>query len=112
MAEDQKENTTPLLIAVVSSLACLLALFLVTRPIVHVLHSPWSEWLLALTFPSVPIAFTFLILYRSAWHEEWFGFKRLLLSIVASCLIFGFNLFLLAMIAALGAFCSRFLAGH
>jgi hypothetical protein len=110
--KDREEDSLAVPIATFSSLICLFFVFLATRPVIRILPAHWSEWLFALLFTLVPIAFTFIILFYSAWHLEWSGPKRILLSVLAACLIYGFDLFLLALVAALGAFCPRFVSGH
>jgi hypothetical protein len=110
--QDKDENAFTVVIATFSCLICLLIVFWTTRPMVYVLHNPWKERLLDPLLTLVPMAFTFLILYHSAWHREWPVLKRILLSILAACLIFGFNVLLLAAVAMIGALNTRFSAGH
>ena len=112
MTEEREEHIFVIRIATFLCLMSLFALFWATRPIALLIHTLKSEWLLAPLFTFAPMVFTFLILYHSAWHQEWRGLKRVLLSALTSCLIFGFNVFLLAMIAAIAAFLPRLLAGH
>jgi hypothetical protein len=102
--KDRKEDSLAVPLATFSSLMCLLFVYLATRPIVWMLHTPWNEWLLAPLFTLIPIAFTFIILFYSAWHQEWSGPKRILLSVLAACIIFGCDLFILATVAAIAAF--------
>ncbi len=108
--DDPQENTFAVLSAAISSLLCLLILFLVTRPMARVLSTPWDEWLLAPLLTLVPMGFTLILLYHSAWHLEWSGLKRILLCLLASCIIWGINLVLLCLIAAFGAFNVSFIS--
>jgi hypothetical protein len=109
--KDREEDSLAIPLATFSSLMCLLFVFLATRPVNRMLHTHWVEWLPALLFTLVPIAFTFLILFYSAWHLEWSRPKRILLSGLAACLIYGFDLIIVAMVAVIAALFPSFLAG-
>jgi hypothetical protein len=101
---DLEENTFAIIIAVISTLMSPFILFLVTRPMARILQAPWNEWLLAPLFTLVPMGFAFIILYHSAWHLEWSGLKRILLSLLLSCVIFGADALLVCYLALICSF--------
>lgn len=72
---------------------CLQAAFWATRPLALKFPAPWSLWLITLLFTLLPVSATFILLYSSAWHHAWARPKRILLGILASCVIFIANIF-------------------
>jgi hypothetical protein len=79
----------------VASLACFVSLifiYWVARAAVEMLGVWWAE---LLVYGSVPIFATFIILYRSNWHQEVTGMPRTCYLLLVSCLILGALLFLL-----------------
>jgi hypothetical protein len=96
------ENTSPLLIA---GLACLLsmpAIYLATRPVLWLASGPWVPWLLLATFAMAPFSVAFMVLYRCAWHEDQSRTRRILSTIVSSCIIVGIDLLLTGAFVIIG----------
>ena len=91
------------LIAGLACLFCVPVIYLATRPVIWLLHAQWIAWLLMGLFVLVPLSVTFIILYRSGWHEERPTFRRILSTAFSSCLIFGVDL--LAVGALIAAAC-------
>ena len=61
---------------VIASIACfvsLLVFYSVARPAVELLEVFWEE---LLAYAVLPMAVTFIILYRSCWHREIMGAAR------------------------------------
>jgi hypothetical protein len=69
--------------------ACFVSLALIywaSRPLVNQLEVPWIEFL---AYALVPMAVTFMILYRSGWHREIFGARRTCSLLLLSFTILG-----------------------
>lgn len=99
---DINENTSPLLIA---GLACFLSLpivYVTTRPVAWLFDAPWVAWLQLGVFTIAPVMVAFLVLYRCAWHDDRPRSRRILSTILSSCVIFGVVLLLLSAIAIVG----------
>lgn len=74
---------------------CLLSLpviYCATRPVVSMLHRPWTPSFVVALFMFVPLLMAFITLYCHAWHPEWSRPKRVLLSVFLSFVIFGADL--------------------
>jgi hypothetical protein len=100
---DINENTSPHLIA---GLACFLSLpvvYLTTRPVVWLFSAPWVAWLELGVFVIAPVAVTFMVLYRCAWHDDQSRTRRILSTILSACIIFGIVLLLIGAIAIVGS---------
>lgn len=96
---DINENTSPLLIA---GLACFLSLpvvYLTTRPVTWLSNAPWVAWLQLGVFAIAPVTVAFMVLYRCAWHDDRPRTRRILSTILSSCMIFGIVLLLLGALA-------------
>jgi hypothetical protein len=94
----------------IAASVCLLSLpviFLGTQPLVLALHAPWVPWLVARLFVFLPLLMAFITLYCGAWQHNWPGPKRILLSALLSCLIFGVDLLLLCYFATVGSLLSN-----
>lgn len=90
----------------IAAATCLLSLpviLLGTRPLVLVLHAPWTPWFLARLFVFLPTLMAFITLYYGGWHHEWSQPKRIVLCALLSCLIFGADLLLLGYSATIGS---------
>jgi hypothetical protein len=93
---------------ILASFACFVSLafcYWAARPVVDSIEVPWIEFL---AYALVPMAVTFMILYRSGWHREIFGAKRtcslLLLSFtILSGVILGSSLLLYVAMFGLNA---------
>lgn len=97
------ENTLPIVLAGFGCLLCLPMVYLATRPVVWAVHAQWIYSLLVPLFILVPMAAAFIILYRSLWHREWTGTKRVLSLILVSGLIFFGVLVIIGMVLAAGS---------
>src|SRR5580658_7574810 len=75
--EKLDEKMPLFLMAGLACLFCLPALYLVTRPLIWVLHSRWAVWPLFTLWTFIPVSAAFIVLYRSAWHREWPKFRRI-----------------------------------
>jgi hypothetical protein len=99
--ERLSEVQSPLQRAVVfASLACfgsLTFIYCVARPAVELLEARWAE---LLVYAIIPIAVTFIILYRSCWHREITGVAR------TSSLLLISGLILVGVIVAAGVMLS------
>ena len=78
--EQVDEVQSPLQRAVVSafiaSFLSLLVVYGVVHPVVELIQVGWVGWLGGLACAIVPIVVTFVILYRSCWHQEIIGVAR------------------------------------
>ncbi len=100
----QMDDNMPLfLTAGLACLFCVPAIYLATRPVVWLLQAQWLAWVLPGLFILTPLSVTFIILYRSGWHEERPKFRRILSTTFSSCVILGVDL--LAMGAVVAAAC-------
>ncbi|HTV41561.1 MAG TPA: hypothetical protein VMF08_13345 [Candidatus Sulfotelmatobacter sp.] len=101
--ENPPENTLPIALAGFAGLLCLPIIYFATRPVVWTIHARWVYWPLTALFILFPMSVTFTILYRSLWHREWPGPKRILSLIVVSALVFCGALIMIALpLIALG----------
>jgi hypothetical protein len=92
----------PFLIAGLVCLLCLPVIYLVTRPLIWLLHAHWAVWPLVTLWILIPAAAAFVVLYRSAWHREWPRNRRIFSVIFSSCVIFGVDLVVVVMLLAAG----------
>ncbi|HTV40924.1 MAG TPA: hypothetical protein VMF08_10130 [Candidatus Sulfotelmatobacter sp.] len=109
------DNKPPLLTAGLMCLVCVPVLFLTTRPVVWLSNGPWVAWLLGGSFIIVPLAVTFIVLYRSAWHDDRPQVRRIISVAVSSCIIFVADLLLVAAVIIVGcliAGLSRVMGGN
>jgi len=97
---EMDERMPLFLTAGLGCLFCMPIIYLATRPVVWLFHAPWLAWVLPGLFILTPLSVTFIILYRSGWHEEWPKFRRILSTAVSSCMIFGVDLLGMAAIVA------------
>ena len=100
--EPFNENGLLFLIAGLACLMCLPIVYLATRPVIWWLHVSWVEWLLLALFTILPLSVTFIILYWSAWHQEWSKIRRIASVTLSSCVIFGLDLFLVVLFMIAG----------
>jgi hypothetical protein len=88
-AEPPSDEQSPLQrVMAIASVACFAALTFVywaARPAVARLGVWWAE---VLVYAIIPVAVTFVILYRSCWHQEIAGGRRTCSVLLASCAIF------------------------
>jgi hypothetical protein len=91
------------LIAGLACLMCLPIIYLATRPVIWWLHVSWIGWPLLALFTILPLSVTFIILYCSAWHQEWSRIRRIVSVVLSSCVIFGVDLFLLILLVIAGS---------
>jgi len=87
--EPETDGRPPVGISLLACLACFGIVFAVARPAEALFSTGWIE---LLYYPLLPVAVTFMILYRSCWHPEITGAPRtcslLLLSSVIFCGVF------------------------
>ena len=100
--EPLNENGPVLLIAGLAGLMCLPIIYLATRPVIWWLHVSWVGWLLPALFIILPLSVTFIILYWSAWHQEWPKIRRIVSVALSSCVILGVDLFLVILLMIAG----------
>lgn len=100
--EPMDKNVPPFFMAGLACLLCLPVMYLATRPLLWLLHERWTEWLLLTLFIAGPLTVTFIILYRSTWHQEFTRARRVLSMILSSCIIYGVDLLLLGFVITLG----------
>jgi carbon starvation protein CstA len=88
--EPSAEIQSPLQrVFVVASLACFISLiisYLAARTAVNLLAVPWVTMLV---YAFVPMAVTFVILFRSCWHREFSAAIRTYYLLLLSCVITG-----------------------
>jgi hypothetical protein len=100
------ENKPPILIAGLVCLFSLPIIYWATRPLIWVLHGAWMPWLFTPLFTLLPMSMAFTVLYRSVWHQEWHGSKRILPLILMSGVIFCAVLFIIAVTLGIGCLCT------
>jgi hypothetical protein len=100
------------LTAGLACLFCVPVLYLATRPVVRMVHLDWMVWPLMGLFIVVPLMVTFIILYRSGWHEERPKFRRIVSTIFSSCVIFGLDLVMVGVLLAVTCLLSGLVRGH
>lgn len=109
----QMDEKMPLfLTAGLACLFCVPVIYLATRPVVWLLHAQWLAWVLVGLFILVPLSVTFIILYRSGWHEERPRFRRIISIIFSSCVIFGVDLLAVGVVLAAACLLSGLVRGH
>jgi hypothetical protein len=100
--EPMNENGPLLVMAGLACLMCLPIIYLATRPVIWWLHVSWIAWPLLALFTIIPLSVTFIILYWSAWHQEWPKLRRIVSAAMSSCVIFGVDLFLVVILIVAG----------
>jgi len=96
---------------VIASIACfvsLLVFYSVARPAVELLEVFWEE---LLAYAVIPIAVTFIILYRSCWHREIVGAARTGCLLLVSSGILAGVLFAIGVMLSLLWFCFNAVSG-
>lgn len=109
------ENTPPLLMAGLTCLLCMPVVFLTTRPVIWLSNAPWVAWLLSSFFIVVPLLATFIVLYRSAWHDDLPQVRRIISVVLSSCAIFVADVLLVGAVLIIGcliAGLSRVMGGN
>jgi hypothetical protein len=89
---------------VMASLACFVSLtifYWVARPAVELLEVRWFE---LLVYALIPMAVTFIILYRSCWHREITGAARTCSVLFLSCFILSSELIAIGFMVCLAMF--------
>jgi hypothetical protein len=113
--EEINGHTSPLLLA---GLVCLLSMpvvYAATRPVIWLFSATWVPWLLAPIFLIAPFTVAFMVLYRCAWHDDRPPGRRILSTIVSSCIIVGIDLLVSGALALVGGFIagsSRVMGGN
>jgi hypothetical protein len=106
------ENMPLFLTAGLACLFCVPVIYLAPRPVVWLLHAQWIAWVLMGLFVLVPLSVTFIILYRSGWHEERPRFRRIFSMIFSSCVILAVDLFAVGAVVAAACLLSGLVRGH
>jgi hypothetical protein len=110
--EQAPEVQSPLQRAMVTaSIACFVSLvsfYYVARPAVAVLESWWVE---GLVYAVIPLAVTFVILYRSCWHEEITGAARTWSVLLLSGVILAGVLLAIGIMLGMILFCANAVTG-
>ena len=104
--ENRPEDGPPIVLAGFGCLLCLPIIYFATRPVVWAIHAQWVYWLLSALFILLPMSVTFTILYRSLWHREWPGSKRILSLILVSGMIFCGVLFIIVLPVIVWGLCA------
>ena len=73
LSEVQSPLQRDMVIAAIACFISLLVFYSVARPVVELLEVFWEE---LLAYAIIPMAVTFIILYRSCWHREIVGVAR------------------------------------
>jgi hypothetical protein len=87
-------------------LACAVSFMFVywaARPVVERLEVWWGE---LLVYALIPMAVTFIVLYRGSWHREITGARRTCSVLLLSCAILGGFLLAIGVSVAVVSFCS------
>ena len=93
------ETTAPVGVALLACFASLALTYWLTRSLVTQLSVWWIQlWVYAL----VPVAVTFIILYRSCWHPKITGAARTCSLLLLSCAIFAGTLLAIGLLLAVG----------
>jgi hypothetical protein len=79
---------------------CLVATFLAGWIVSRFIDVQWVTWFLAV---SIPVSVTFMILYRSAWHQELPRITRILSMILSAMIIYIVVLLLVGLAVTLAA---------
>ena len=87
--EVQSPLRRAIVIAFIASFVSLILFYCVARPAVSQLQVWWVE---LLVYAFIPIAVTFIILYRSCWHREITGAARTCSLLLLSSVILGSEL--------------------
>jgi hypothetical protein len=75
----------PIGLAVVACAICLVAILFAVKFVSRFIDIAWLTWLFA-TF--IPIIVAFVILHRSAWHQELSTVTRILSLLLSACIIY------------------------
>ncbi|HXC34320.1 MAG TPA: hypothetical protein VNV43_00495 [Candidatus Acidoferrales bacterium] len=113
--EEINGHTSPLVIAGLVCLLSMPAVYLATRPVIWLSSAPWVPWLLAVIFVMAPFMVAFAVLYHCAWHNDQPPARRILSTVVSSCIIVGIDLLLTGAIVIIGGFIagtSRVMGGN
>jgi hypothetical protein len=108
-------NKPLFLMAGLACLMCLPAVYAATRPVIWWLHVSWIAWPLLTLFIVIPLSVAFIILYSSAWHQEWPRIRRIASVALSSCVIFGIDLLLIIVLILVGGIVAgqaRFMGGN
>jgi hypothetical protein len=98
-SEAPSEVSSPVGIALIACIVCSVLIFWAAGPVVVSLHVWWAE---LLVYALIPILVTFIILYRSDWHQEITGAARTSLLLLLSCIIFCCALIAMGVMLILG----------
>jgi hypothetical protein len=110
--DQQSEVQSPLQRAVViAAIACFVSLafsYWMGRPAVGLLEDRWAE---LLAYAIIPMAVTFIILYRSCWHREIMGAVRTCVLLLLSWVILLGVLLAVGVMLCMAWFCLNAVTG-
>jgi len=95
-------------LAAIACFVSLMAFNCVAHPIVDRLNIRWAE---LLAYSTVPLAVTFIILYRSGWHREITGAARTCCLLLLAGFILGCELVGVGFMICLALFCANAMSG-
>jgi hypothetical protein len=82
--------------------------YCVERPLVAPIEDRWAEFLF---YAPLPMAVTFIVLYRSCWHWEIKGVARTCVLLLLSWSILVGELFAIGVMLCVGWFCLNAVSG-
>jgi uncharacterized membrane protein YgdD (TMEM256/DUF423 family) len=103
------EFQSPIGVASFACFVCLAVIYRLAHPVVVRLGIWWEE---LLVYALIPVAVTFVILYRSHWHREIARAARASWLVLLSCVIFCGDLLLIGLLIAMLFVFSRLASGH
>ena len=106
--EIQSPSNRAVVIASVACFASMTLFYWGARPAVELLEVGWAEILI---YAVMPLAVTFIILYRSSWHREINRVARTGLLLLLSCFILGGEIVASGFMVCLAIFCFNAIQG-
>jgi hypothetical protein len=106
--EEQSPVQRAVVIASIACFASLMLFYWVARPAIERLEIRWAKFLVCAI---IPMAVTFIILYRSCWHREITGAARTCSLLLLSCVILGGELIAIGFMLGLAWFCVMAISG-
>jgi hypothetical protein len=92
------EEQSPVQASAWVELVSFLVVYWLTRDVISSFRLWWAE---LLAYAIVPILLAFIILYRSAWHQEWRAATRTIWAGLFSCVLFAGVLLAIGLVAVL-----------
>ena len=105
--EPDPEEPSPLQrVFATASIVCFASLMIfywVARPVIELLEVRWIE---CMVYSTIPITVTFIILYRSCWHQEIIGAARTCALLLLSGVVLGGVVSVMGIMLLVLMFCS------